>query len=84
MMLCGPPARVEVVKVADPAVSAPAPRVVVPSRKVTLPPGTPALEETTAVNVTLVPGLTKLADVVKVAAVGAPFTWRVTLAIAVL
>ena len=50
-------------KVAFPAPSAPAPSVVVPSRKVTVPVIGPALpEETVAVKVTLAPGAEGLCE----------------------
>jgi hypothetical protein len=52
VMECDPALKLEVVKVAWPATSAPLPMLVPPSRKVTVPPGLPTLELTVAVNVT--------------------------------
>ena len=49
---CVPTARDEVVSVATPPESVPRPRGVVPSRKLTVPVGTPAGEDTVAVSVT--------------------------------
>jgi hypothetical protein len=48
--------------VADPLASVPVPRVVVPSRKVTLPVGVPPDEVTAAVNVTAWPVKAGLAE----------------------
>jgi hypothetical protein len=49
---CAPAASEEVAYDATPALSVPDPSAVVPSRKVTVPPGTPATDEAVAVNVT--------------------------------
>ena len=77
MIECVPAARVVVVNVAVPlAFKDPVPRVVVPSRKVTVPVGTllPACGVTFAVNVTLCPVVTWVeeADSVVVVAI---VTW---------
>lgn len=74
-MECEPTASTEVLRVADPELSAPVPSVVVPSLKVTVPVGVPAPGAsafTIAVNVTGCPnteGLVELASDVVVLAV---------------
>ena len=50
-MECGPTASDEVVSVATPLDSVPGPNGVVPSKKFTVPVGTPAVEDTVAVKV---------------------------------
>ena len=74
-MECEPTASTEVLRVADPELSAPVPRVLAPSLKVTVPVGVPAPGAnafTVAVNVTCCPnndGLVELASDVAVLAV---------------
>ena len=75
---CVPTARVEVVYTATPLLRVAVARVVVPSRKETLPAGTPALDDTVAVRVTLTPGLAELEDKDATVVVTAGPTKRVT------
>jgi hypothetical protein len=76
-----PAASVVVLKVATPlAFSGPVPRLVDPSRKVTVPVGTPLPDwgVTVAVNVTLWPAVTCVADAVKAVFVATPVGAAVT------
>ena len=74
---CDPTDNVEVVKVAMPPDTAPVPRVVTPSKNVTVPDGLPAPGATTAtvaVNVTLCPEIDGFSDEAIVVVVLALFT----------
>jgi hypothetical protein len=61
----------------------PTPREVEPLKKVTLPAGTPTVEVTVAVNVTLAPAAA-LAGALNVVVVEAPVTWKLCVAVAAL
>jgi hypothetical protein len=82
VIVCAPPASVEMVKLAEPRLSVAAPRSVAPSKKETLPAGTPVVDDTVDVKVTFAPGLDKLADVSNALIVVAELTVRLTLAVA--
>jgi hypothetical protein len=71
---CIPTAKDEVVSVATPPESVPGPRGVVPSRKLTVPVGTPAGEDTVAVSVTAFCASTVLALLATAIAAGAGLT----------
>lgn len=61
-MLCTPAAKLDVWNVAFPLLSVPVPRVVVPSRNVTVPVGVPEFADTVPVKVTACPTSAVTAD----------------------
>lgn len=74
MMVCVPAARAEVAKEAEPETRGTVVSVVEPSRNAMLPGGVPAVEVTTAVKVTLAPGLADVAEAVRAVDVEAGLT----------
>jgi hypothetical protein len=75
---CVPAVSVDVANVATPELRVPDPRVVAPSRNVTVPVGVPPVPVTVAVNVTDWPAVDGLTDEASTVVLGLPLTTCVT------